>query len=201
MISIINYEMGNLRSVQKALEKLGYEAEVTDNPAAIANAEKLILPGVGAYSDAMAALRERGLVEPICEAITSGKPSLGICLGMQLLFETSYEDGEHQGLGVLPGSVVKFDLPSDYKVPHMGWNQVAFANPSPLYEGIDEGSHFYFVHSYYVSPTDESVVATTTDYGTSFCSSVQQDNLFATQFHPEKSQKLGLKLLENFARL
>ena len=201
VISIINYEMGNLRSVQKALEKLGYEATVTDDAAAIAAADKIILPGVGAFSDAIAALRERNLIEPIREVVASGKPTLGICLGMQLLFETSYEDGEHQGLGILPGKVVKFDLPHEYKVPHMGWNQVAFSKQSPLYAEINDGAHVYFVHSYYVVPTDNSVIATTTDYGGPFCSSVERDNLFAAQFHPEKSQKVGLKLLENFARI
>ncbi len=198
MISIINYEMGNLRSVQKALEKLGYEAEVTDDAEAIAVADKLILPGVGAFADAIAALRERDLIEPIRQAVASGKPTLGICLGMQLLFDTSYEDGEHQGLGIVRGKVVRFDLPLEYKVPHMGWNQVAYRKCSPLYAGIDEGAYFYFVHSYYVVPDDDSIVATTTDYPEPFTSSIQRDNLFATQFHPEKSQKVGLKLLENF---
>jgi imidazole glycerol-phosphate synthase subunit HisH len=199
MISIINYEMGNLRSVQKALEKLGYQAEVTDDAAEILTADKIILPGVGAFSDAMAALRARNLIEPIREAVASGKPTLGICLGLQLLFETSYEDGEHDGLGILKGKVVRFDVPHDYKVPHMGWNQVAYHEPSPLYADIDEGAYFYFVHSYYVVPASPSIVATTTNYPTPFTSSIQQENLFATQFHPEKSQKVGLKLLENFA--
>lgn len=201
LISIINYEMGNLRSVQKALEVLGYQAQVTDDAAEIAAADKLILPGVGAYSDAMSALRERKLVEPICHAVASGKPTLGICLGMQLLFETSYEDGEHQGLGIVPGKVVKFEMPREHKVPHMGWNQLTFGKPSPLYANVDEGAYVYFVHSYYVVPSDDSIIATTTDYPEPFCSSIQQGNLYATQFHPEKSQKVGLKLLENFAAL
>lgn len=193
--------MGNLRSVQKALESLGYEAAVTDDPAKIAAADKMILPGVGAYSDAIAALRERKLVEPLREVIASGKPTLGICLGMQLLFETSYEDGEHQGLGILGGKVVKFDIPREYKVPHMGWNQITKCKESPLFAGIDEGAYFYFVHSYYIVPTDSSIVATTTDYPQPFTSSVEQGNLYATQFHPEKSQTVGLKLLANFAAL
>lgn len=201
VIAIVNYEMGNLRSVQKALEKVGYQATVTDQADAIAAADKLILPGVGAFSDAMAALRERDLIEPIRQAIASGKPTLGICLGMQLLFETSYEDGEHQGLGILPGKVVRFDLPHEYKVPHMGWNQVAFNKPSPLYDGIDEGAYVYFVHSYHVAPADPSIAATTTDYGIEFCSSIQRENLYTTQFHPEKSQKVGLRLLGNFAAI
>ena len=201
MIAIINYEMGNLRSVEKALESLGYPSVITDDPEVIAQADKLILPGVGAYADAVAALRERHLIEPIRAAVTAGKPTLGICLGMQLLFETSYEDGEHHGLAILPGKVVKFDVPAEYKVPHMGWNQIQPAKDSPLYAGIDPGSYFYFVHSYYVVPDDPSVVATTTDYPAPFCSSIERGNLFATQFHPEKSQKLGLKLLGNFAAL
>lgn len=201
MIAIINYEMGNLRSVQKALEKLGHEATITDDPAALATAQKLILPGVGAYSDAMAALRQRELVEPIRTAIAAGTPTLGICLGMQLLFDKGYEDGEHQGLGIIPGEVRRFDLPSDYKVPHMGWNQIIKQSDSPLYHGIDTGAYFYFVHTYYCAPSDPTTIATTTDYGGEFCSSIQQGNLWATQFHPEKSQKVGLKLLENFAAL
>lgn len=201
MIAIVNYEMGNLRSVQKALEKVGYEATVTDDADAIRAADKIILPGVGAYSDAMAALRSRGLVELLREVVAAGKPTLGICLGLQLLFERSYEDGEHEGLGILPGEVVRFKVPAGLKVPHMGWNQIAVQRPAPIYEGIEPGSYFYFVHSYYVVPTEESIVATTTDYPTPFCSSVWRDNLFATQFHPEKSQKVGLKLLENFASL
>lgn len=193
--------MGNLRSVQKALESLGFQAEITDSAEAIAAADKLILPGVGAYADAMAALRERNLIDPIREAVAGGKPTLGICLGMQLLFETSYEDGEHHGLGILPGHVVKFDVPQEYKVPHMGWNQLTLRGPSPLYAGIDDGAYVYFVHSYYVAPADDSIVATSTDYPTPFCSSIERENLFATQFHPEKSQKVGLKMLENFAGL
>lgn len=205
MIAIVNYEMGNLRSVQKALQKVGYEAEVTDDPATMEAADKLVLPGVGAYSDAMAALRERNLVEPLRQIIASGRPTLGICLGMQLLFETSYEDGEHAGLGILPGKVVKFAPPrpgeTSYKVPHMGWNQIELQQSSPLYAGIETGAYFYFVHSYYVVPKNPAVIATTTDYPQPFCSSVGRNNLYATQFHPEKSQAVGLKLLENFAKL
>lgn len=201
LIAIVNYEMGNLRSVQKALQKVGYEATVTDDPAVLASADKLVLPGVGAYSDAMAALRARGLVEPLKELIASGKPTLGICLGFQLLFETSYEDGEHTGLGVLPGKAVKFELPRSYKVPHMGWNQIDIAKPTSIFAGIDSGAYFYFVHSYYVVPTDDSLIATTTSYPDPFCSSVARDNLYATQFHPEKSQDVGLKVLKNFAGL
>jgi glutamine amidotransferase len=201
MIAIVNYEMGNLRSVEKALERVGHEAEITDDPERLAAADKVILPGVGAYADAMAALRKRGLVEPIKELVASGKPTLGICLGMQLLFERSYEDGEHEGLGILKGEVRRFEVPHGMKVPHMGWNQVEATRPSPLMEGIAPGSYVYFVHAYYVVPADEQVIATTTSYPEPFCSSLHQDNLMATQFHPEKSQQVGLKMLANFASL
>jgi glutamine amidotransferase len=193
--------MGNLRSVQKAFERSGHEATITDDPAVLADARKVVLPGVGAFRDAIAALESRQLVEPIRALVAGGKPLLGICLGLQLLFERSFEDGEYQGLGVIPGDVVRFNLPHEYKVPHMGWNQVRFRRRPPIFAGIDEGAHFYFVHSYYVVPRDESVVATETDYSQPFCSSIWRDNLFATQFHPEKSQRDGLRLLKNFAEL
>jgi glutamine amidotransferase len=199
MIAIIDYQMGNLRSVQKALERVGHSATITSDPAVLADAKKIILPGVGAFRDAIAALRERNLVEPIRQAIESNKPFLGICLGLQLLFEKSYEDGEHEGLGVLAGDVVRFDVPAEYKVPHMGWNQLRFRRRPPIFEGIDDGAHFYFVHSYYVVPRDGSVVATETEYPEPFCSSIWRGNLFATQFHPEKSQEHGLRVLKNFA--
>lgn len=207
MIAILDYDMANLRSVQKALERVGHNAVITSDPAVAADADRLVLPGVGAFQDAIAAVRQRGLDTVIRDAIDAGKPFLGICLGLQLLFETSHEDGEHQGLGILPGRVVRFDLPSNYKVPHMGWNQVRFPGERPpLYDGVDDGEHFYFVHTYYVEPGDPALIATETDYGPTgdgrgFCSSVARDNLFATQFHPEKSQAAGLRLLKNFAEL
>jgi glutamine amidotransferase len=201
MLAIIDYEMGNLRSVQKALERVGAQAVITSDPAVVADAHKVILPGVGAFRDAIAALRERKLVEPIKAAIAASKPFLGICLGLQLLMERGYEDGVHEGLGVLEGECVRFDVPHEYKVPHMGWNQVRFRQRPTIFNGIEEGAHFYFVHSYYVVPRDESVVATTTDYPQPFCSSIARGNLFATQFHPEKSQANGLRLLKNFAQL
>ncbi len=192
--------MGNLRSVQKALERVGHTAQVTSDPGVVRDAGKIILPGVGAFADAIAALRQRGLVEPIRDAIAAGTPFLGVCLGMQLLFERSYEGGVHEGLGVLPGEVVRFaDLPHEYKVPHMGWNQVRRKAPAPMLTGIADGDYFYFVHSYYVRPADPTLVATETDYFTPFCSSVWRDNVFAAQFHPEKSQANGLRLLRNFA--
>jgi len=201
MIAIIDYEMGNLRSVQKALERVGHAATITSDPTVLADAKKIVLPGVGAFRDAIAALQERKLVEPIRAAIDAGKPFLGICLGLQLLFDRSYEDGDYEGLGILPGDVVRFKVPAEYKVPHMGWNQVRFRAQPPIFTGVDEGEHFYFVHSYYVAPKDASVIATETEYPTPFCSSIWRDNLFAVQFHPEKSQASGLRVLKNFAEL
>ena len=201
MIAIIDYGMGNLRSVQKAFEKVGHPAVVTNDPAVVAKADKIVLPGVGAFEDAIAELRNRNLVRPVLAAIDSGKPFLGICLGLQMLFDVSYENGRHEGLGVLRGEVVRFDLPQGYSVPHMGWNQVDFARRPPVLEGMDPGTYFYFVHSYYVVPEDADVVATTTDYGSPFCSMIWRDNVFASQFHPEKSQSAGLKFFRNFATL
>jgi imidazole glycerol-phosphate synthase subunit HisH len=201
MIAIIDYGMGNLRSVEKAFARIGHQALITSDPAAVADASKIVLPGVGAFRDAIAALQERSLVEPLRAAVASGKPFLGICLGLQLLFDCSFEDGQYQGLGIVPGEVVRFDVPAEYKVPHMGWNQVRFCARAPIFAGIDDGSHFYFVHSYYVVPGNASAVATETDYPRPFCSSIWQGNLYATQFHPEKSQASGLRLLKNFAEL
>jgi glutamine amidotransferase len=201
MIAIIDYEMGNLRSVQKAFERVGHAATITRDAAVLAQADKIVLPGVGAFRDAISALRERRLDEPIREAIAEGKPFLGICLGLQLLFERSFEDGEHEGLGIIPGEVRRFHVPVEYKVPHMGWNQVRFRRRPPLFAGVEDGAHFYFVHSYYVVPRDPGWIATETDYAAAFCSSVWRDKLFAVQFHPEKSQTSGLRLLQNFAEL
>lgn len=200
-VTIVDYGMGNLRSVQKAFERLGLRAEVTGDPNRVLAAERLVVPGVGAFGDAMAELIRRGLITPIVRFIESGRPFLGICLGLQLLFEKSYENGHHAGLGILRGEVVRFELPPEYSIPHMGWNQVRQEFPIPLMLGIPDESYFYFVHSYYVVPRDPEVVAGTTDYGIRFCSMVRQDNVFATQFHPEKSQSLGLWLLRNFAAI
>jgi len=201
MIAVIDYGMGNLRSVQKGFEKVGHQATVTSDPADVDRAHKIVLPGVGAFEDAMAELARRGLVDPVLAAINSGKPFLGICLGLQLLFETSQEHGRHKGLAVLEGEVVRFQLPPEYSVPHMGWNQLSIARRAPILEGIEEGTYFYFVHSYYVVPRDPQVIATTTDYPDPFCSMIWRDNLFATQFHPEKSQAEGLRMLSSFAEL
>ncbi len=199
MIAVVDYGRGNLRSVQKAFEHLGYEAVVTRDPEVILRADKAVLPGVGAFGDCMENLRRFGLVEVVKEFIASGKPFLGICLGLQLLFSESEEFGPVEGLGVVKGRVVRF--PRGLKIPHMGWNQVEVVSGSGLFEGIKSGDYFYFVHSFYVVPEDESVVATYTDYGVRFASSICVDNIFATQFHPEKSQRLGLKVLDNFGRL
>lgn len=200
-IAIIDYQMGNLRSVQKGFEKVGHVATITSDPAELARAEKIVLPGVGAFGDAMAELQRRELVEPIRAAVAAGKPFLGICLGLQLLFDVGYEGGEFAGLGILPGKVVRFDLPPGLKVPHMGWNRGQQRQASPLLAGIEDGAYFYFVHSYYAVPTEKEVVLLEADYGGPFCAAVERGNLFATQFHPEKSQAAGLRLLKNFAEL
>jgi glutamine amidotransferase len=201
MIAIIDYQMGNLRSVQKGFERVGHAAAITSDPAIIAKASKLVLPGVGAFADAIAELKRRELVEPIKETIASGKPFLGICLGLQLLFDRSYEDGEHEGLGIIPGEVVRFDIPDEYKVPHMGWNEVNFSRKAPIFDGIADGSHFYFVHSYHVVPKDKNVIDGQASYPDPFCATIWRKNLFAMQFHPEKSQSDGLQVLRNFAEL
>jgi len=201
MIQIIDYGMGNLRSVQKAFESLGHEATICTDPKALATAEKVVLPGVGAFRDAIGQLQAHGFVEPIRDYVAGGRPFLGVCLGMQLLFDVSYEDGEYAGLGIVPGKVVRFDSQPGLKIPHMGWNALEVVAPNPLFADVPSGSHVYFVHSYFVAPDDEAVVAARTFHGQPFVSVIARDNLFATQFHPEKSQRTGLKLLENFARL
>ena len=202
MIAIIDYQMGNLRSVQKGFESVGHAATITSSAADVLNADKVVLPGVGAFADAMHELRERDLVEPIKKVISDGKPFLGICLGLQLLFERGHEHGNHEGIGVIPGEVVKFDIPREYKVPHMGWNEAQIRKPAPILDGIEDGSHFYFVHSYYAVPTDNRVTAIEASYPDPFCAMVWDDrNMFATQFHPEKSQADGLRILKNFAEL
>ena len=207
MIAIIDYDIGNLRSVQKALEHVGADARLITTPAELAKADKVVLPGVAAFGDAIAELRSMGIADPLADAVRAGMPFLGFCLGLQMLFDTSEEDGVHKGLGVLPGKVVKFDFSSEQlaghrlSIPHMGWNQVNVRKPCPMLDGIDDGAFVYFAHSYYVAPEDESIIATTTNYGLEFTSSVWKDNIFATQFHPEKSQKVGLRLLENFVKI
>lgn len=201
-VTIVDYQMGNLRSVQKALEHVGAEATITNEPSAIAAADRLILPGVGAFRDAIREIRQRDLVQPIKDFIESGRPFLGICLGLQLLFDVSEEGGTHEGLGVLPGRVVRFELPADYKVPHMGWNRVKQEQVGlPIFNQLPAEPHFYFVHSYYVKPDDGSLCWLSCDYGGNFCAAVARDNVMATQFHPEKSQADGLRLLQNFSHI
>ncbi len=201
MIAVIDYGMGNLRSVSKALEFVGADVKVTDKPGEIKDASGIVLPGVGAFKDAVRNLNERGLWNPVIDDVLKGKPFLGICLGLHLLFEKGFEFGETEGLGLIKGNVVKFQLPFKYKIPHMGWNQINIRKNIEFVADVRDGEFFYFVHSYYVQPKDEDVVLTTTDYGTEFVSSVAKDNIVATQFHPEKSQKAGLKLLENFVKM
>ncbi|HBG47044.1 MAG TPA: imidazole glycerol phosphate synthase subunit HisH [Deltaproteobacteria bacterium] len=201
MIAIIDYDMGNLRSVAKGFEKVGATAVATRDPRAILDASHVVLPGVGAFKDCMKNLEDYGLVEPIIKSIEKGKPFLGICLGLQLLFEESTEFGLHRGLGVLKGRVVRFPEDRALKVPHMGWNEATRCKDSLLLEGIDDKTFFYFVHSYYAVPEDRSINLTTTGYGVEFTSSVQKDNIMACQFHPEKSQRAGLKVLKNFSQM
>ncbi len=198
-IVIVDYGMANLRSVQKAFQKFGHEALITGDPNQVAEAEKVVLPGVGAFRDAIARLRESGLAGPICEHVRADRPFLGICLGLQMLFTTSYEDGTHRGLDLFPGEVVRFPDEPGLKVPHMGWNQLRMRQGVPLLRDVPEGASVYFVHSYHVVPEDRTLVAAETDYPTPFVSAIRQGNLFATQFHPEKSQRVGLTMLRNFA--
>jgi imidazole glycerol-phosphate synthase subunit HisH len=201
-IAIVDYQMGNLRSVQKAFEHVGVQATITSDPEQLRTARRIVLPGVGAFGDAMRELNARGLTEPIIEAIHAGKPFLGICLGLQLLFEKGYEGGAHQGLAVLHGDVVHFPTAPGLKIPHMGWNQVAQSQPQcPLFADIPDDAYFYFVHSYFVQPADPEVTWLTASHGVEFCAAISRGNVFATQFHPEKSQRHGLQLLQNFAKL
>ena len=207
MIAVIDYGMGNLGSVSKALEFLGGDVVVTQKGSDLKKADKIVLPGVGAFRDAMGALARLNLITPLKEEIPSKKIYLGICLGLELLFEKSEEGGGCEGLGILKGDVVRFSSASGgkdagLKVPQIGWNQVRVTNDDcPLFQGIDSNAFFYFVHSYYVRPKDSGIIAAVTEYGGEFTSMVWRDNIYAVQFHPEKSQKVGLKFLENFMRL
>jgi glutamine amidotransferase len=198
MITIIDYGAGNLRSVVNAVSRLGYQSRVTADPAEVLKARAVILPGVGAAADTMANLRQQGLDEPILRVIAEGKPFLGVCIGMQVLFSDTEEGGSHQCLGIVPGAVRRF--PAGLKVPHMGWNQLKQKVAHPVFEGIADGADFYFVHSYYVEPEDKALIAGETEYGLPFCSVVARDNLVATQFHPEKSGEVGLKIYDNFIK-
>jgi glutamine amidotransferase len=200
-ILIVDYGMANLRSVQKAFEKVGHAAEITSDPNRVAEADKLVLPGVGAFRDAIALLRDSSLAVPIVEHIKAGKPFLGICLGLQLLFTKSYEDGEYRGLDLFPGEVVRFPDTPGLKVPQMGWNQLHIRRPAPVLSDTPDGASVYFVHSYHAVPKDRGIIATETDYPTPFTSSIWHENVFATQFHPEKSQSVGLAMLRRFAEM
>jgi len=200
MIVIIDFGMGNLRSVQKAIEAVGRSAEITSDPDRVREASKVILPGVGAFADAMAELRRTGLGEAFCEAVHQGKPCLGVCLGLQLLFDSSTEDGEHAGLGLLPGRVVRFAPQPDLKVPHMGWNTLRVLKPAPLLTGLSPSPSVYFVHSYHALAEHRDDVAAEADYPDPFAAIVWRDNLTACQFHPEKSQATGLAMYANFVR-
>ena len=203
MIALLDYGSGNLRSVHKSLLKVGADVRLVQHPGEIGDARGLVLPGVGAFDDCINALRKQELLEASREFIRTGKPFLGICVGYQALFEKSEEFNScAAGLGVFQGSVVRFAEKPGLKIPQIGWNQLEIVNPGcPLYRGIQSGSYVYFVHSFYPQPADQSIVATRTDYGDSFASSVWRDNVFATQFHPEKSQRVGLQLLKNFVEL
>ena len=208
MIAVIDYGMGNLRSVQKSLEFVGAKVIVTHDPDLILNANSVVLPGVGAFKDCMANLKKLKLVDPIRKFIDGGKPFLGICLGLQVLFEESEEYGPVAGLGILPGKVVKFPGGSSetkngrpIKIPHMGWNQIKVKKNVPLFGAVGDAPYFYFVHSYYVVPEDQNMIAAVTNYGVEFVSGIQHKNIYAFQFHPEKSQTLGLSILERFSNL
>jgi len=197
MITIVDYGMGNLRSVEKAFAYLGYDVAVSRDPKSMEKAAGIVLPGVGAFGDAMRELVDGGYVEPLRGALSEGKPLLGICLGYQLLFEESEESPGVAGLGILPGRVLRF--PPDVKIPHMGWNDARFERSHPVLAGVEEGSFFYFVHSYYVVPHDREDSLTTTTYGIDFASGVTHGSLAAFQFHPEKSSSSGMRILDNFA--
>jgi len=209
MIAIIDYGMGNLRSVEKGFQKVGVDVTVTNKPGIVNNADAVVLPGVGAFKDCMRELSDLKLIDAVVDSIKKGKPYLGICLGLQALFSESVEFGRCKGLDVLRGSVVRFDFGgqklktpnsqlSTLKVPHMGWNEINIRKDNPLFKGIPDKSYFYFVHSFYVVPEDKTIISATTDYGFEFTSSVRKENIFAVQFHPEKSQAVGLQMLKNF---
>lgn len=197
MVAIVDYGMGNLRSVEKGFLKVGVDARIVSDPASIDNAHGVVLPGVGAFMDCIKNLTDMRLTESIIKAINQGKPYLGICLGLQVLFAESEEFGICKGLDVLKGKVVRFPK-GELKVPHMGWNTLEIKRRPPIFDGIKDREYFYFVHSFYVVPDDEEIIAATTDYGVNFTSMVWKDNIFAMQFHPEKSQEVGLRILKGF---
>lgn len=202
MLAVIDYGAGNLRSVLHALNHLGAKnVQLVQKAEDLHGAERILLPGVGAFGAGMQQLHAQGLIEPLREVLAAGLPYLGICLGMQFLFETSDEMGDHVGLGVLPGKVTRFPAFDDLKVPHMGWNQLRMERPSPLMDGLKDESYAYFVHSYYCTPAQPEDTLITVDYGIPFCAAVQRGNIYGVQFHPEKSQQTGLRILRNFLTL
>ena len=201
MIQIIDYGMGNLRSVQKAFESIGQPAAICTDPAALKSADKVILPGVGAFRDAIGHLQEQGFVEPIREYVAGGRPFLGICLGLQLLFDVSYEDGAYAGLEIVPGEVVRFESQPGLKIPHMGWNNLQIKGDSRLLRGVKDNSWVYFVHSYRAVPKDRRLVVATSDYGVSVPAVIEKDNLIGVQFHPEKSGEVGAVMIKNFIEM
>lgn len=201
MVAIIDYDAGNIKSVQKAIEYLGEEVIITRDAEVILNASRVILPGVGAFGDAMEKLHKYNLVDVIREVVKREIPFLGICLGLQLLFETSDETPGVQGLGILKGKIKRIPDNGELKIPHIGWNSLSFPNKGRLYEGIPQESYVYFVHSYYLDAEDKDIVVATTEYGTTIHASVEQGNVFACQFHPEKSSSVGLKILDNFLKI
>lgn len=207
MITIIDYEMGNLRSVEKAFEKLGFTARVSNKPNDLLDTDKIVLPGVGAFRDCINNLTEGGFVGPLLQHVEAGKPLLGICVGMQMLFDESEEFGRHKGLGLIPGKVLRFPSGMEergerLKVPHMGWNNISLKKASPIFAGVKDDSFVYFVHSYYCAAENPEDMAASCTYGNvEFCASVWRDNIMATQFHPEKSQDIGLKIFDNFGKL
>lgn len=201
MIAIIDYDAGNIRSVEKAVSALGEQPVVTRDREQILSADHVILPGVGAFGDAMGKLKRYELVDVIREAVQRGIPFLGICLGLQLLFERSDESAGVEGLGILKGEILRIPEQEDLKIPHIGWNSLAFPRKGRLFDGIEEDAYVYFVHSYYLKAADESIVTATTQYGTGIHASVEQGNVFACQFHPEKSSDVGMKILNNFLHI
>lgn len=199
-IAVVDSGSGNLRSVERALAQVGGAPQLTGDPDVVRRADLVVVPGQGAFADCMTQMRRRGLDQVLAEVVRAGRPYFGICLGLQVLFEESDEHGPVAGLGLLPGRVVRFRGEAGLKVPHIGWNQIQVRRAEPLLAGVPEGAHFYFIHSYCAAPADPGLVALTCDYGGEFCAAVRQGNLFACQFHPEKSQAMGLRLLTNFVR-
>ncbi len=204
MVAIVDYGMANLRSVQKAFEHCGQTATIIRTPEEIRKADRVVVPGVGAFKDASRVLYETGLADAIKEFVATGKPFLGICLGLQLLADTGHEDGVHKGLGIIPGEVLRFSVdqpPLNLKVPHMGWNAIKWSKNVPIFRNLPNGSYVYFVHSYHIVPKNADVIAARADYGGEFAAAIWKDNVYATQFHPEKSQQVGGVILKNFAEL